>query len=171
MLAHMCSKSSSQSLPMASSTPMHSKPTLLWILHDQKLPVGLWQTICLSYVWYVYLALCYMSSNELIHFDTQICAFKYAVLSMPGNRQCFNLGTSVDCLYLVSVDGLTVWKWNGIDCLYAPSAALLCLFGNDSLCELLQDMEQHFCNRLAVSCGLRDIRGSQVSQDKITNCK
>lgn len=32
-------------------------------------------------------------------------------------------------------------------------------------------MEQHFCNRLAVSCGPGDIRGSQVSQDKTTNCK
>ena len=43
MLAHMLSKSSSQSLPMASSMPIHSKPTLLCILHYQSLLFGLWQ--------------------------------------------------------------------------------------------------------------------------------
>ncbi len=56
-------------------------------------------------------------------------------------------------------------------CLCAQSAALLCLCGNDNVCDFLQDMEQHFCNRLAVSCGPGDIRGSQVSHDKTTNCK
>ena len=62
--------------------------------------------------------------------------------------------------------GHVACAWMPADCLYTQSTALLRLFGDDSVSQFLQNMEQHFCNRLAVSCGPRHIRGSQVSQDK-----